>query len=282
MKNIASIFLLLLITNTNIAQSKVSFDISFKNFKEFQDLNYYRVSCNILKPISPFSFGHKSGLFNNKGEFSFSSQIDYPTLAIISWFGQSIFLSVFPGDSIKLEINASGKNEDLHSLVKIHSKSNFEIDSYIYELNKEVGGIRNKISVKEKIKKDNLGNIVFIDFWGTWCGACLYDIKHKKELGMDEIFDKFSVRTVYLCKTSPKKEFDFYVKKLDMKGDHYFLSKDLAQDAKINFNVIFYPHYMLFNKKGELINNVPRPIITSGGDISLNKELIKMIEQLNE
>ncbi|SMO57526.1 Thioredoxin-like [Saccharicrinis carchari] len=135
----------------------------------------------------------------------------------------------------------------------------------------------------DKIRKDHLGSVVFIDLWGAWCGACLYDIKHKKALGMDKIFEKYKVQTVYLCTLSPKKEFDYYINKLDMTGDHYFFSREQKQEAKGKFNVYAYPHYMFLNKNGELINDdVPRMVITTKGVARLNQDFIDLVKRLSE
>ncbi len=361
------------------SQGSVYVEMKFKNFEEFQDLNYYRVNCNILKPVSHFSFGYNNEIYNNKGEFSFTGKIDYPTLIQISWYKQAIYLPVFPNDTIKLTIDVSTEEKKLEDILKFHSKSTFKTDSLIFELNKinqecknEDAGInfikdqinnastieqsffatqylsylnQNKVSIKdqklrflafwqimstypkalnynanlkstlenefndfkgmsglhhdsiiihddkfknfteliERIKKDNAGYTVFLDLWGTWCPGCLLDIKHKKELGLDEIFKKYNVNTVYLCRTSPQKEFDYYVNKLDMKGNHYFLTKELAKDAELNYNAIGYPYYMLIDKNGNLIHeNVPRPILYQDEKRSLNTELIELIKEMDK
>jgi len=376
-KNIC-LFLLLSVANVAFANGKVTIELKFKNFSEFQDLSYYSVSCNILKPVAPFSFGSKHGLYDNNGDFTFTSHIDYPSLARINWYNQSIVLPVFPDDSLKIEIDLSIKNNDISSLIKHHSKSHIETDAFIYKLNKEVRSITNeqnsseivnkyidkaqgreqeffsiiylgyleqeKITIKhqkirflafdevlnrhpealrysevlnsvivdaksdfimtsemlkkeiviykdtfsdfslllEKIRNEHQGKIVFIDFWGTWCGACLYDIAQKKKLGMDEIFKEYEIESVYLCRSSPRKEFDYYINKLEMQGEHYFVSKELAKNVKTNFRVTSYPHYMFLNKKGELINDIPRPIITKNSIASINLEFIERIKTLNE
>jgi thiol-disulfide isomerase/thioredoxin len=359
------LLLVLVIGIYTYTSGEVLVELKFKNFNDFEDINYFRVSCGILRPGASSAFSH--GLFDKNGSFFFTADIDYPSLIRINWYNKSIVLPVFPNDSIKLEIDLSSKSYNINSLILHHAKSQIETDAFIYNLNKDAEGITDKsssnevakkyisraqtkeqkffsilylcflnqqsVSIKnqklrflafeevfsqypeasrydevlsskiakeksdiiiyddkfsefsallEKIKEKHKGETVFIDLWGTWCGACLYDIKHKKRLGMDEVFQEFKVKTVYLCATSPPKEFDYYINKLNMKGEHYFLSKELANDAKENFKVSFYPHYMFISRKGELINNVPRPIITSKSIANINPKFIEKLKQLSK
>ncbi|SMO57528.1 hypothetical protein SAMN06265379_10314 [Saccharicrinis carchari] len=144
--------LLLLMANTLCAQDNAFIKINFKNYEEFRNIDYYRVYCHILAPVSPFSYGYKIDLFSSKGEFSYSAQVDYPTLANIGWHGQSIVLPVFPGDTINLAIDCSGANDNLSAWVKTHSKSNFALDNYVYELGKKDGGSFPEINSTQKIE----------------------------------------------------------------------------------------------------------------------------------
>ncbi len=78
------------------------------------------------------------------------------------------------------------------------------------------------------------GKIVFIEFWGTWCGPCLLSIPHHVEL-QDEYKDKLRIISFETTPTVTKKELLEYVADpsthIDMKKVSFYLNKKAKSQA---------------------------------------------------
>ncbi|MDQ5930115.1 MAG: Redoxin family protein, partial [Bacteroidota bacterium] len=101
-----------------------------------------------------------------------------------------------------------------------------------------------------EIMKKYQGKVVYVDFWATWCGPCRSGIERIKPL-KEEMIGK-DVAFVYLTnQTSPEKTYSAMIP--DIKGEHYRLSTDEWNYLAAKFNISGIPHYVLVNKKGEVV-----------------------------
>lgn len=118
------------------------------------------------------------------------------------------------------------------------------------------------------------GKAIIIDRWATWCGACLAEMPHSKELegksaGLPVVF-------VYLCTINGSTEDKWKSKVAELKqpGMHFLI--DEAMDAEISryFSFGGYPGYALIDKTGVYKPGAIR-WMSEIGDRSALEELIK-------
>lgn len=103
-------------------------------------------------------------------------------------------------------------------------------------------------AIMEKYK----GYVVFVDFWATWCGPCRAGMETIKPL-KEELKDK-KIKFVYLTNpSSPKDTWDLMVP--DIHGEHYYLTQDQWNVISSRFKVSGIPHYVLVDKKGNVVND---------------------------
>jgi thiol-disulfide isomerase/thioredoxin len=106
------------------------------------------------------------------------------------------------------------------------------------------------VSGKTYSLKDFKGKYVYIDFWATWCEWCLKEIPYLEKLqndmkGKNIVFLSLSVDEDTLgWKRVVKEEHMGGVQLLA--GINFFMFK---------YYVPGYPHFLLLNKKGKIINN---------------------------
>ena len=125
------------------------------------------------------------------------------------------------------------------------------------------------IDGKEVSLKDFLGKIVYIDFWASWCGPCIYDMKF-----MDTLKAKFQDEVVFI-QISLDSDTDWReaIKMYDVKGIN--LRADEQSTITKNYGVTGIPAYYLIDKKGNFaVSQVSDPSNDEG------QELIRQIEEV--
>lgn len=136
-------------------------------------------------------------------------------------------------------------------------------DNYFFKVVKErIIGARQSIIGKDcpEIKgtlntgesfdiKEMRGKYVIIDFWGTWCGACLAGTAKMKAF-RDSLKDK--VEILGIAKDDSDKWSNFLKRRKDMNWPH-ILSGEGETDYISKFNVQGFPTKILVNPNGKIV-----------------------------
>ena len=120
------------------------------------------------------------------------------------------------------------------------------------------------------------GKVIYIDFWGTWCGPC------KEQLGyagaVKEALKGKDVIFMYFANRSPEDSWKNVIKQYHLTGPnvvHYNLPDEQQQLLERRFSIAGFPTFILIDKKGRVVNmNAPRP--------QQKDALVKAIETLLE
>mgnify|MGYP001204875133 CR=1 FL=1 len=122
--------------------------------------------------------------------------------------------------------------------------------------------------------KNFRGNVVYIDFWGAWCKACLVNMPHAKKL--KKKFENESVVFLYINFYDTEEKWINAIDKFDIEGVHLKAEKSDEE----YFNNIFqigqgFPRYALLDKEGKLItSSAPQPQDKAAFEL-IQKYLIK-------
>jgi thiol-disulfide isomerase/thioredoxin len=106
--------------------------------------------------------------------------------------------------------------------------------------------------VMDSIITTNQGKVIYLDCWATWCGPCKAEMSRSKQLLQNTNPDQ--VAFVFVCVDSDKKNWEKTLKELDIKGQHYFLTKEQSDEFRKVFNIRAVPYYCLFDKSGIIVD----------------------------
>jgi thiol-disulfide isomerase/thioredoxin len=114
------------------------------------------------------------------------------------------------------------------------------------------------------------GNVIYLDFWASWCGPCKAEMPNSKVLA-NKLKDE-DVTFLYVSVDRDAQAWEDMIRIMQLHGLHYRLGKNTSKPVSEKYDVRYIPHYVLFDKKGDMVkNNMTRP-----GD----PETEKMIREL--
>jgi thiol-disulfide isomerase/thioredoxin len=143
--------------------------------------------------------------------------------------------------------------KSLQPIISYHQKlANIKKNDNV-EVLKNYTGINTLRELLESLK----GKRWYVDIWGTWCGPCKQEFKHKKELS--RLLKANDIETIYICEGNYSKEevWKEMITYYDLEGKHLFANSKLVKDyiAKLSGDGSFtYPRYLLVNEQGEIVH----------------------------
>ena len=107
----------------------------------------------------------------------------------------------------------------------------------------------------DELTKPYKGKVIYVDFWGTWCGPCKENMKYVK--GLKEKLNGQPVVFMYFANNSPEDSWKSILKEMDLTGEnvvHYRLPDEQEAMIERMFEVKKFPTYLLINKEGQVVN----------------------------
>jgi hypothetical protein len=138
----------------------------------------------------------------------------------------------------------------------------------------------NKNSILKQIIEDHKGKVIYIKFWGPWCGPCMEELPYDKML-IKEI-NPSTFAFVNLCVRTKKTDWEYAISNKKMSGYHYLLSDEQYNELSALFNISGIPYHILIDGNGKIINNnAPSPgsVILGGLDKGFVSDLKRLTKQ---
>ena len=121
---------------------------------------------------------------------------------------------------------------------------------------------------------DFKGKVVYIDFWGVFCGPCIYDIKNHVPR-LHEFYQNKDVIFINICVDVKEKQWKDALVKYKLDGINLIAEGWTSHPVCQAYHISSIPHYILVDKEGKIANNNARG--PAGYDLKSGKNAIDIL-----
>ncbi len=131
-----------------------------------------------------------------------------------------------------------------------------------------------KVTSLETLIASHKGKVLYIDYWASWCGPCINEMPSSKQLQKDLANE--NIAYIYLSSDRTDRPWQKAMERLELNEGLHFRIDNAGYTTKMEeLNIPSIPRYMIYDTKGQLVNNnAPRPSQSK----VLKTELMKYIE----
>ena len=127
---------------------------------------------------------------------------------------------------------------------------------------------------KQVSLSDFKGKIVYIDFWATWCGACVEEIPYSKQL-IEKFKDNPNIVFLSISFDQDVNKWKKKVKSKKLLGIQLNSPEGSSSLVMRDYNIRFIPTFLLIGKDGIIIDAQAKKPSEEGTEEYLNKILAK-------
>ncbi|MBR1800047.1 MAG: hypothetical protein IJ767_00920 [Bacteroidaceae bacterium] len=121
--------------------------------------------------------------------------------------------------------------------------------------NEPLKGLTDGKEIFDKIIAPYRGRIVYVDFWGTWCGPCKMDLKNHTH-PLHQALSDLPVTYLYLCNGSQTEAWRSTIAEYNLTGEHLVhYNLPAAQQSAVEkyLHVSHFPTYIIFDREGQRV-----------------------------
>ena len=142
---------------------------------------------------------------------------------------------------------------------------------------KSIENMENGKEIFQKLIAPYRGRVIYVDFWGTWCGPCMKEMGHLEAL--HKALKGLPVTYMYFANKSPEDAWLKASQTIGLDGENcvnLLLPHNQQQVVEEYLNISSFPTYMLVDTNGTIVTkNAPRPSAAS----SVREAVTKLLNQ---
>ena len=111
-----------------------------------------------------------------------------------------------------------------------------------------------RFTTLEEVKRNSSGNVLYVDYWASWCAPCIEQFPHSKSLVQQTKANP--VKYIYISTDKSRNKWLAALEKHGLQpNNHYRITNSSNSSGWEEMNILFIPRYMIYNQKGILIDN---------------------------